>query len=122
VVLPLPRPVSEASAELFSHDRGTPRLRARSVDRVWLVGCSVYLLLPETARAGALRLLARLERESNGFLSASSARVVAFPEDGLTPFALIASLREGRPLSDLGLVLPRPSPNGASAAHERRPA
>jgi len=117
VVLPLPSVVSEASAELFPQDRGT-RLRTRSVDRVWLVGRSVYLLLPETARAGALGLLARLERESNGFLSAASARVVAFPEDGLTPLALIATLREGRPLSDLGLVLPRPSRNGASAAQD----
>jgi hypothetical protein len=117
VVWPLSKVISEATPDALAHGNDASIVRIRSVDKAWLVGGSVYLLLPETTRADALMLLARLERESKGFISAASARAVAFPEDGLTAFALIASLREGQPLSELGLLLP-PSTNGAKPSHE----
>jgi hypothetical protein len=117
VVWPLSKVISEATPDVLAHGTDASVLRIRSVDKVWLVGGSVYLLLPETTRAGALMLLARLERESKGFISAASARAVAFPEDGLTAFALIASLREGQPLREFGPVLP-PSTNGAKPSDD----
>jgi hypothetical protein len=118
VVLPLPNVVSETSADFLAHDRGHSGLRTRTIDKVWLVGRSLYLLLPETDRAGALTLIARFERESKGFISGSSASAVSFPEDGLTPFALIASLSNGRTLSEPGVVLPQPSTNGDQPPHD----
>jgi hypothetical protein len=118
IVLPLPEAVSEVNAKFLEQGRDRAGLRIRTIDKVWLVGRSLYLLLPETATRGALGLLSRLERESHGFLSAGSARIVAFPEDGLTPLALIASLREGWPLSDLGDVLPPTGTNGGRADYD----
>jgi hypothetical protein len=119
VVLPLPSVVSATSTEFLAHERGQAGPRIRSIDKVWLVGRSLYVLLPETDRKGALALIARLERESSGLMSARSASAVSFPEDGLTPFALIASLRNGRTLGELDPVLPQPSTNGAQPAHDR---
>jgi hypothetical protein len=118
VVLPLPGVVGATSTEFLAHERGQFGLRIRSIDKVWLVDRSLYLLLPETDRRGALTLIARLERESSGIISGLSASAASFPEDGLTPFALIASLRNGRPLSELDPLLPQPSTNGAQPAHD----
>jgi hypothetical protein len=118
VVLPLPSVVSAMSAEFLAHERGQSGPRIRSIDKVWLVGRSLYLLLPETDRRGALTLIARLERESSGLVSGMAASAVSFPEDGLTPFALIASLPNARTLSELGPLLPQPSTNGAQRAHD----
>ena len=104
VVLPLP---SDAAP-----------IRVRSVDTVWLLGDSLCLLLPETARTGAFGLLTRLVRESAGLVSTSSARVVSFPEDGPTPLGLIARLRDSLPPSELDFQLRGPSTNGAKPARQ----
>jgi hypothetical protein len=65
--------------------------RLRSIDSVWGVRKQAFVLLPEADRDVAVALVARLHRESPGFLPAD-VRLAAFPTDGLTGGALIELL------------------------------
>jgi hypothetical protein len=65
--------------------------RLRSIDSVWGVRKQAFVLLPEADRDVAVALVARLRRESPGFLPAD-VRLAAFPADGLTGGALIELL------------------------------
>ena len=76
----------------------------RSVDSVWCHGCSIYALLPETDRAGAEGLLARVRRESPEQLPAEGVQIAAFPENGCTGGALLAALAPSRETSRPSLV------------------
>jgi hypothetical protein len=69
----------------------------RSVDHTWASGGQVYALLPESDRATADAFLTRLRGLDPKGLVVSEARVVAFPEDGVTSGALLAAL-EGKPI------------------------
>lgn len=63
----------------------------RSVDRVWVEGGRVFLLLPETDRGRGEALIARLQVEAR-LPTPDRVRLAAFPDDGLTSGALIAAL------------------------------
>jgi hypothetical protein len=69
------------------------RARLRRIDSVWGVGKQAYVLLPEADREVALALVARMRRESPGFLP-GDVRLAAFPADGLTRGALLEVLNK----------------------------
>ena len=63
----------------------------RLVDRTWVDDGAVYLLLPETSRAGADSLIGRLQMVAADLLP-GDVRVATFPDDGLTSGALISAV------------------------------
>ena len=65
----------------------------RSIDRFCTDRRDVYLVLPETGRAGAERLVARIKAEVPGASTAESVRMVVFPEDGVTAGVLLEKLQ-----------------------------
>ena len=65
--------------------------RLRALDRVWEVEDHVVVLLPETDRAGAEHLLARLRGEVPGLLPVPHVGVAAFPTDALTAADLLSA-------------------------------
>lgn len=80
----------------------------RLVDRTWVDDGSVYVLLPESTRAAADSLLARL-RVVAPELIVDDLRLATFPDDGLTSGALISAVH-GAKLSEV------PTPIRAAAA------
>ena len=73
------------------------RATVRSVDSVWVDHEAIFVLLPESDRAAADRLLARLGFASPGIVDTRDARVASFPQDGLTANALRAAVSRARP-------------------------
>lgn len=69
----------------------------RGIDRVWSVGGSIYVLLPESRRASAEALLVRLRSLTRDDSLLDSVEMAEFPADGLTPSALITNLRPASP-------------------------
>lgn len=69
-------------------------LHLRLVDRVWVDETSVFVLLPDTSRAAADALIARIRAASPGQLPAHI-RIATFPENGLTSGALVAAVYGG---------------------------
>lgn len=69
-------------------------LHLRLVDRTWVDDGSIYVLLPESPRAAADVLIARIRAESPGQLP-ERVRIATFPEDGLTSGAIIAAVNDG---------------------------
>jgi hypothetical protein len=92
-------------------------LDLRLVDRTWVDGASIYVLLPETTRAAADALISRIRATSPGQLP-EHVRIATFPENGLTSGALIAAVNDG----DVDLVptpiRPTPVTVEAAFAHE----
>jgi len=81
----------------------------RSGDSVWAEGDAVYLLLPETDRDGATRLLDRLGDEAPAVVPGHEAvRMACFPQDGLTVNAIRAAVTRD-------LSAPRALAQGVSA-------
>jgi hypothetical protein len=68
----------------------------RRIDRTWADHGEVNLLLPETDRAEAERLVERLQARQPD-VAGTGASIAAFPTDGLTSGALLAALY-GTPL------------------------
>ena len=68
-------------------------LHLRLMDRAWVDGRSVFVLLPESRREAAETLLARV-RESVPDLITATPRIATFPDDGLTSGALIGALHD----------------------------
>ncbi len=68
------------------------RLVVRSIDKVWRMQGSIYLLLPESNRASANGLIARL-RPTMPDAALDGAQIAEFPQDALTAEALVAALR-----------------------------
>jgi hypothetical protein len=67
----------------------------RYVDRVWVDGTSVYVLLPECDRAMAKAMLARIREPLAELLSAEERKAISsvvFPDDGVTAGALFNAL------------------------------
>lgn len=83
-------PRSSSGRRLGSLDSVDVRRLLRSTDRIWRQGRSLYLLLPETTAAAARHLIARAAEALPGITH--DARVVAFPEDGVTMGALFEAL------------------------------
>lgn len=67
----------------------------RSVDRAWIDGDDIYILLPESDSAAGQAMLSRIGRLGSSWVG--EARMAAFPDDGITTAALLAALR-GRPV------------------------
>ena len=93
-------------------------LRLRTVDRAWVDEGSIYVLLPESSRAAAEALIARIRADASEVLP-ELVRVATFPENGLTSGAIIAALDGGvvehvpipiRPMGGEGVVDVAPIP------------
>jgi hypothetical protein len=74
----------------------------RRVDRVWIEGPRVYVLLPECDRTMVEAMLVRIHEPLERLLGEgagghSEVSAAAFPEDGLTSGALYAALGTDRP-------------------------
>jgi hypothetical protein len=63
----------------------------RLVDRTWIDDSSIYVLLPESAKAAAGTLFTRVRDLAPALLPADL-RIATFPDDGLTSGAIIAAL------------------------------
>ena len=61
----------------------------RNTDQAWTTETDLYLLLPESDRPHGRICLDRLRRRAPELLNDSAARVVAFPDDGVTSGALL---------------------------------
>jgi hypothetical protein len=64
----------------------------RAGDSVWREGDAIFLVLPETERAAAGALLARIRGCEPALLADAEMRAAAFPEDGLTCHAIRAAI------------------------------
>lgn len=65
----------------------------RGIDQAWAVDGDIYVLLPESDRASAVSLVARLRSTMPDAESLEDIQIAEFPQDGLTTGALIANLR-----------------------------
>lgn len=101
--------VRRAALTLASH--------VREIDRVWADSESVFLLLPESDRAAAERLITRARQMVPEIRRLSADRIAVFPEDGVTTGALLDALDALNPFAPVG-VPPRVSE--AAAVRERR--
>jgi hypothetical protein len=82
---------------------GALPLVIRSIDQVWAMDGSIYVVLPESTRATAEQLMARLRIAMPGEPALDHVDLVEFPGDGVTTGALVASLR---PLHPSGAAVP----------------
>lgn len=64
----------------------------RNIDRVWYDDGYLFLMLPETDRAGARAFLARVRQQHPSLVPHSDITVASFPEDGLTYGAVLNTL------------------------------
>lgn len=71
----------------------------RRLDRAWVQDGELYLLLPDTDQAAALKLIERI-RPDHGEMAGVRCHVASWPSDGLTSGALLAALF-GEPLPRL---------------------
>jgi hypothetical protein len=76
---------------------GTLPLLVRSIDQVWAMDDSIYMVLPESTRAMAHELIARLRVAMPSETALNHAEMVEFPHDGVTTGALVANLRPIEP-------------------------
>jgi hypothetical protein len=83
----------------------------RLIDRTWVDGDSIYLMLPESSRSAATVVVDRLAAEPATAVAAT-ARMATFPEDGLTSGALLAAVH-GTAVGQVPIPL-RPSHEEAS--------
>jgi hypothetical protein len=65
----------------------------RDIDRVWVDGDEVFVLLPETDDAAAAELAARLVAEAPTAVQSRTLSWATFPGDALTSGDLLARLR-----------------------------
>lgn len=72
---------------------GALPLLVRSIDRVWTMDGSIYVVLPESSRASANELVARLRSTMSDAAALDGVQIAEFPQDGLTTGALLGSLR-----------------------------
>ena len=105
------------ATDLAAHARALGH-RLRIVDRAWVDDDSIYVLLPESSRAAAEALIARIRADAPDELP-ELVRIATFPENGLTSGAIIATLEDGvvepvpipiRPLGGEGVVDVVPTP------------
>lgn len=89
----LPADGADGRSDLRMHAR-VLGLRLRIVDRTWIDDGSIYVLLPESSRAAADALIARIRADMPQELP-EGVRIATFPENGLTSGAIIAALNDG---------------------------
>jgi hypothetical protein len=68
------------------------RTHLRTGDEVWRVHERIFVMLPEANYDCAAGLVERLKTRAPHLFGATDLRIAAFPEDGLTAGALLASL------------------------------
>jgi hypothetical protein len=84
------RPLALVSAPVRTADIPSVRRELRATDHLWHDNRNGYLLLPESDRDGAERLVARLVQL--GLVSAGATRIAVFPEDALTSESLLSAI------------------------------
>jgi len=89
-IVRLPRPIGSGASGDPAEDVRALGLKLRLTDRWWADEESIFVMLPESGRTAATPVLDRLEAVRQG--SSALARVAAFPEDGLTSGAIIATV------------------------------
>lgn len=72
---------------------GVLPLVLRSIDQAWTIEGNVMAVLPESNRDSAMALIARLRSTMPDPSALDDVQIAAFPEDGVTIGALVASLR-----------------------------
>jgi hypothetical protein len=101
------RPLALVAAPMHASDVLSIGRELRVTDRLWHTDGRACLLLPESDRSAAERLVGRLEQL--GLLLSGTARVVVFPDDALTIESLLSAVAiptspasdEGRWASDM---------------------
>lgn len=83
----------------------------RLIDRTWVDGDSIYLMLPESSRSAATVVVDRLAA-TPAMAAVAAAHLATFPEDGLTSGALLAAVH-GTAVGQVPIPL-RPSPDESS--------
>lgn len=81
----------------------------RDVDCCWIADGRMLVLLPESARTGAERLVSRLAGAEPKLLARLEVRIAAFPEDGLTSGALLDAVAGDRSSFKAAFDLRRPA-------------
>jgi hypothetical protein len=81
------------------------RALIRSSDRVWRQGRDIYLLLPDTARDSAGRMLRRIVGLTDA-VDMEASRIVAFPDDAITTGAVFELLGASVPAPDVVMAEP----------------
>ncbi|CAA9244971.1 MAG: hypothetical protein AVDCRST_MAG20-1930 [uncultured Acidimicrobiales bacterium] len=120
-------PVGEAVGSRGRWNALRPQVRQplslllRSIDRCCTDRRDIYLVLPETGRVGAERLVARIKAEVPGTSSAEAVRLVVFPEDGVTAAALLEALQAPSATADDQDRLPAPTVGPVTWPSQRRP-
>jgi hypothetical protein len=71
------------------------RSELRTGDEVWRVHERIFVMLPESDYECAAALVERLTARAPHIVSSSDVRLAAFPEDGVTAGALLATLARG---------------------------
>jgi hypothetical protein len=82
---------------------GALPLVVRSIDQVWAIDGSIYVVLPESSHATAHQLMARLRIAMPGMPALDHVEMVEFPRDGVTTGSLVANLR---PIDLSGAAVP----------------
>jgi hypothetical protein len=75
----------------------------RSIDEVWTMDGSIYVVLPEATRTSATQLVGRLQTIMPEAAELAGVEIAEFPQDGLTMGALLGGLR---PIAAPGEALP----------------
>lgn len=94
-------PAAEAGFDPEEREQELSR-HLRSIDRTWLDGETLYIVLPETDRVAGEAMLARIRRLGPNW--GHGLAMAVFPEDGITTAALLSAL-SGRPLSGPPIAL-----------------
>jgi hypothetical protein len=111
------RPLALVSASVRTADIPSVRRELRATDRLWHDHRNGYLLLPESDRDGAERLVARLLQL--GLVSAGTTRIAVFPDDALTSESLLSAISG----ESGGAALPAPQAvDDTRRASDREPA
>jgi hypothetical protein len=90
----------------------------RKIDRVWVDGEDIYLLLPEGGRAMAESMLDRLSEPLAALMPDCKAAIAAFPDDGLSKGALLAALGTANVRPAAGFTFNGNVPAGPTATPE----
>ncbi len=98
---------------------GALPLLLRGLDQAWTMEGSIYVVLPESTRASAIALIARL-RSTMPDAALEDIQIAEFPEDGLTTGALVANLRTVPAPDDAPPVRLVPTRDGADRRPDKR--
>jgi hypothetical protein len=95
VLLRIPAPEASGADGASGGDGklGALPLVLRSIDQVWAMDGSIYIVLPEATRDTAHQVMGRLRMAMPDEPALEQVHMVEFPKDGVTTGALVANLR-----------------------------